>query len=115
MRAAVTAAAEMIRLNQNLSMSKPPPGTPADLPIRILSLFTTEVGDTSNTYINICCVCFNVDVTTGTTQLEEANLNYLSKVQAIQNLHYCMGHIAPERLQYLVENGQCPAVGCVLH
>ena len=47
-------------------------------------------------------MCFNVDVTTGPTQLEEADLTYMSKVQAIQNLQYC----APARLQHLVENGQ---------
>ena len=33
-------------------------------------------------------------------------MTYTSKVQAIQNLHYCVGHITPERLQHLVENGQ---------
>ena len=67
------------------------------------SAFTTEVCDKSNTYTNICSVCFNVDVTTGPTQLEEASLTYMSKVQAIQNLLYCVGHIAPEKLQHLVE------------
>ena len=34
------------------------------------------------------------------------NLTYMTKVQAIQYLHYCVGRIAPKRLQHLVENGQ---------
>ena len=55
---------------------------------------TAEVCDTSNTYTNLCSVCFNFDVTTGPIQLEEGNLTYMSKVQAIQNLHYCVGGAA---------------------
>ena len=70
------------------------------------SAFTTEVYDTQNTRTHICDVCFNVDVSTGPSQLEEANLAYITKAQDIQNLHYCMGHIASKRLQHLVENGQ---------
>ena len=33
-------------------------------------------------------------------------MTYMTKVQVIQNLHYCVGHIAPERLQHLIENAQ---------
>ena len=51
------------------------------------------------------CGC-NIDVITGPAQLEEINLTYMSTVQAIQKLYYCVGHIAPERLQYLVKDGQ---------
>ena len=62
--------------------------------------------DTQSTFTNICDVCLNVEVIIGPNQLEEANITYLIKMQAIQNLHYCVGHIAPERLRHLVENGQ---------
>ena len=68
--------------------------------------FTAEVSDIHNTYTNICDVYDNVDITTGPTQLEEANMIYMTKAQAIQNLHYCVGHVAPERLQRLFEDGQ---------
>ena len=47
------------------------------------STFTTEVCDTQNINTNICDICCNFDDTAGTTQLEEANLTYMSKVQAI--------------------------------
>ena len=99
MRAAVTAAAEVTRANQTIATSQPGAGNNngAGKPDTD-SAFVSELYDKSNTYINICGVCFNVDVTTGPTQLEEANLTFMSKVQAIQNLHYCVGHIAPERL-----------------
>ena len=62
--------------------------------------------DTQNTNTHTYAIRFNVDIATGPTQLEEANLTYMTKSQAIQNLHYCVGDIAPERLQHLIENGQ---------
>ena len=87
-RAAVTAAAEVARLNQNISTAQTDSrGASGYANPETESGFATEVCDISNTYTNICSVCFNVDVTTGPTQLEEANLTYMSKVQAIQNLH----------------------------
>ena len=70
------------------------------------SAFNTEVCDSQNTYTHICDVCNNVDITTGPSQLKDANITYTTKVKAIQNLHYCVGHISPERLQHLVEKGQ---------
>ena len=70
------------------------------------SAFNTEVCDTQNTSTHICDVCFNFDVITDPTQIEEASMTYMTKAQAIQNLHYYVGHIAPKRLQHLVENGQ---------
>ena len=33
-------------------------------------------------------------------------MTFMTKAQAIHNLHYSVGHIAPERLQHMVENGQ---------
>ena len=48
---------------------------------------------------NVCSVCFNVDVFEGSSQIEEAHAAYISKVQAIENLHYT---ITPERMQHLV-------------
>ena len=69
------------------------------------SAFNTEVRDTQNTHTRICDVSLNVDVTTGPTQFEEANLTHMTKAQAIQNMHYCVGHIAPGGLRHLVENG----------
>ena len=51
-------------------------------------------------------MCFNVDIFKGPSQIEEAHAAYISEVQADENLHYTIGHIAPERMQYLVENGQ---------
>ena len=52
------------------------------------------------TLVKIYVACFNVDVTTAPTRLEVASLTFTSKVQAIHNLHYCVRHIAPERLQH---------------
>ena len=107
MRAAVTAVAKVERFNQAIAASEPDSGeTNGTANLDTESAFTTEVCDTSNIHTNMGSVCCNIDVTTGPTQLEEANLTYISKVQAIQNLHYCVGHISPERLQHLVENGQ---------
>ena len=71
------------------------------------SASTVEVVNTHNTYTNIYDVCFNVEVVTGPTQLEEANMAYMTKTQAIQNLHYCVGDIASERLQHLVVVDVC--------
>ena len=68
--------------------------------------FYTEVCDVQNTRTHICDVCFNDDVITGFAQLKEANFTYITKAQAIQNLHYCVGNIVHEKLQHLVENGQ---------
>ena len=48
-------------------------------------------------------MCFNVDIFEGPSQTEEAQATYISKVQAIENLHH---EHAPERMQHLVENGQ---------
>ena len=70
------------------------------------SAFRTEDCYSQNFRTNICDVCFNVDVITGPTQLEEANITYVTKTQAVKNLHWCVRHIAPERLQHLAENGQ---------
>ena len=42
----------------------------------------------------------------GPSQIEEARAVYISKVRAIENLHYAIGHISPEIMQHLVENGQ---------
>ena len=107
MRAAVTAAAEIARSNQNTSDAHNDSGDASgSAHPKNESAFTTEVCDTSKTYTNICSVCFNADVTTGLTQLEEANLTYMSKMQTIPNLNCCVGHIAHKRLQHLVENGQ---------
>ena len=112
MRAVVAAAAAVARENQVVSQIALTPvevwGAP-DVPDDFdhESAFTVEVVNTHNTYTNICDVCFSVEVTTGPTQLREVNMAYKTKAQAIQNLHYCVGHIAPERLQHLMENGQC--------
>ena len=70
------------------------------------STFTTEVCDTRYTTTNIYDVCFNANITTNPSQPEEANLTYMKKAPAILNRPYCVGLIAPERLQHLVENGQ---------
>ena len=70
------------------------------------SAFNTEMCDSENTYTNICDLCNNVKLTTGPTQLEESDMTLMKMAQAIQNLHYCVGLIAPARLQHLVENGQ---------
>ena len=51
------------------------------------SAFSIEVCDIPKTNTSICCVSCNVDVITGPTKLEDANLIYMSKAQAIQNLH----------------------------
>ena len=48
--------------------------------------FITEKCDTPETYI-LC-----------PSQLEETNMIYMPKVQAIKNLHNCVGHVAPEKL-----------------
>ena len=45
--------------------------------------FHTEVCDTQNTRTHIYDEFFNVDAITGPTQLEEANLTYMTKAQAI--------------------------------
>ena len=62
--AAVAAAVEMARVNQATATSEPG------------AKDTNGTGnpdiDTANTYTNKCSVCFNFDVTTGPTQLEEA-------------------------------------------
>ena len=55
------------------------------------------------------CV-FNVDIFKGPSQIEEAHAAYTSKVQAIENLHYTIDHIAPEKMQHLVESGQWSVV-----
>ena len=47
------------------------------------SAFNTKVCDTQNTHTHISVVCFNVDATTGPTQLEEVNLTYMTKTQDI--------------------------------
>ena len=110
-RTAVAAAASVARENQVVSQVASTPaedwGAP-DVPDDFdhESAFTAEVVNIQNTSTHLCDVCFNVDVITGPTQLQEANMTYMTKAQAIQNLHYCVGHIAPERLQHLVENGQ---------
>ena len=107
MREAVAAAAEMARANQSTANSGTSSGnTNESASPGTESVFTTEACYTSRTYTNIYSVCFNVDVTTGPNQLEEANLTFMSKLQAIQNSHDCVEHIASERLQHLVENGQ---------
>ena len=49
---------------------------------------------------------FHVDILKGPLQLEEAHAAFIFKVHAIQNLHYTVSHISPERMQHLVENGQ---------
>ena len=93
---AAAAAVEETRANQSISTIETDSGdTNGPANPNTESAFTTEVCGTSNAYTNKCSVCFNVDVTTGPTQLEEANLTYMSMIQAIQNLHYCFGLIAP--------------------
>ena len=90
-RAAVSAAAAVTRATQAASqvsssiaedwgVPSPPDETDHE------SAFTTVVLGTQNTYTNVCNVCNNVDITTGPTQLEEANMTYMRKAQAIQNL-----------------------------
>ena len=104
MRAAVTAAAEVARLNHSISTIGTDSGdTSRPVNPDTESVLMTEVCDIPNTCTNICSVCCNVDVTTGPTHLEEANLMYM---QSIQNLHYGVGHIAPERRQHLVKKRQ---------
>ena len=75
MSAVVTAVAELAKANQDTAT--PEPGT-RDTNVTgnpdTESAFITEVYDTSNTYKNICSVWYNVDVTSGPIQLEEANL-----------------------------------------
>ena len=51
-------------------------------------------------------VCFNVDIFKGPSEIEEAHAAYISKRQAIENLHYTIGQIAPERMQHMVESGR---------
>ena len=53
----------------------------------------------------MCSVCFNVDIIKGPLQIDEAHAS-ISKVKAVENLHYPNGHILPERMEHLVENGQ---------
>ena len=47
-----------------------------------------------------------MDIVKGPSQIEEAHAAYISKVQAIENLHYTIGHVSLERAQHLIENGQ---------
>ena len=90
-RAAVTAEAGVARLNQSISTTETDSGDAiGSVNPDSEYVFTTEVCDTLNMYTNICNVCFNVDITTGPTKLEEADLTYMSMVQAIQNLHMSM-------------------------
>ena len=51
-------------------------------------------------------MCFNVEIFKEPSQIEEAHAANISKVLAIEYLHYTIGHISPERMQHLVENGQ---------
>ena len=57
-------------------------------------------------FANVCSVCFIVDIFKGPLQIDEAHAAYISKVKAIENMHYTIGHISPEKMQHLVENGQ---------
>ena len=77
-RAAIAAAAAVTRETKAVSQVVSTPaedwgatGVPDDFDHE--SAFTAEVVDTHNTYTKICHVCFNVDVISGPTQLEEAN------------------------------------------
>ena len=91
MRSAVTAAAEVAIANQSISTIEKDSGdSNGTANPDTESAFATEVCDTSNLYTNICSVCCNDYDIAGPTQLEEANLTYISKVQAIQNLLYCV-------------------------
>ena len=104
----MAAAAAVARENQAVSQVASTPAEDSDVPDNFdhESVFTAEVIDTHNTYTKISDVCFNVDAMTGPSQLEEADMVYMTKAQAVQNLHYCVGHLAPEREHHLVANGQ---------
>ena len=92
--AALTAAAEVARLNQSQSTIETNFGDASgSANPDTESEFTTEECNTPNTYTKKYMQCM--------LQCRDQ-----SKGQVIQNLHNCIGHIAPERLLHLVENGQ---------
>ena len=104
---AISAAAEVTRSNQVTATSETDPGDASGPAIPDMeSAFATKACDTPTTHTTLISMCCNVDVIAGPTQEQETNMTYMSKVQTIQDLHYCFENIAPERLQYLVENGQ---------
>ena len=79
---AIAAAAPLARLNQATCTTEAGSGDtigPANPDNE--SAFITEECDTPTTYTNICSLCCNVDVITGSTQPEEDNLAYMSKIR----------------------------------
>ena len=59
------------------------------------------MSDILNAYTSVCNVCFNVDVVTGSSQLEEVNMTYMPKLHAILIFVLLL-----ESPQHLVENRQ---------